>query len=66
MSGPAEVGVIYGHGIPGIYINAKLASYKDLGRWKQMERNILRWNRKTSKHGAKNYTNIIQTQRTIR
>lgn len=42
MSGPAEVGVIYGHGIPGIYINAKLASYEDLARWKQMERKILR------------------------
>lgn len=28
MSGPAEVGVIYGHGIPGTYINSELASYE--------------------------------------
>lgn len=28
MSGPAEVGVIYGHGIPGTYINRELASYE--------------------------------------
>ncbi|GBP27379.1 hypothetical protein EVAR_18856_1 [Eumeta japonica] len=28
MSGPAEVGVIYGHGIPGTYIKRELASYK--------------------------------------
>lgn len=41
MSGPAEVGVIYGHGIPGIYINAELASYEHLAWMKQMVRKIL-------------------------
>lgn len=32
MSGPAEVGVIYGHGIPGTYINRELASYEKILR----------------------------------
>lgn len=32
MSGPAEVGVIYDHGIPGIYINTELASYEEILR----------------------------------
>lgn len=32
MSGPPEVGVIYGHGIPGTYINTELASYEKILR----------------------------------
>lgn len=32
MSGPAEVGVIYDHGISGIYINTELASYEEILR----------------------------------
>lgn len=30
MSGPAEVGVIYGHGIPGTYIKRELDSYEKI------------------------------------
>lgn len=32
MSGPAEVDVIYDHGIPGTYINTELGSYEKISR----------------------------------
>lgn len=48
MSGPAEVGVIYDHGIPGTYINENSAHTKrscDGNKWqgKFCRGNLLRW-----------------------